>query len=138
MTWFGISVTYIRFYQGFKYQGFDRSKLPYASKLQPYAAYYAGIASWLICFVSSVTFTSDYTLKVLDAHHTQFSGWKVFLKGGWDTATFVTNYIPFIMFPILYIIWKVKTRVPVVKVAEMDFITNIAEIEADTYVFQTT
>jgi|SRR5882762_611821 len=52
MTWFGICVTYIRFYQGFKHQGFDRSKLPYASKLQPYAAYYGAIASWLICFVS--------------------------------------------------------------------------------------
>ncbi|KIM71414.1 hypothetical protein PILCRDRAFT_830350 [Piloderma croceum F 1598] len=112
MTWFGISVTYIRFYQGFKYQGFDRSKLPYASKLQPFAAYYAAAGSWLICF---------------------FSGWRVFLKGGWNTATFVTNYMPFILFPILYLIWKIKTRVPIVKVADMDFITNIAEIEADTY-----
>ena len=52
MTWFGISVTYIRFYYGFKLQGYDRSKLPYASALQPYAAYYAAIASWVICLVS--------------------------------------------------------------------------------------
>jgi len=57
MTWFGISVTYIRFYQGFKHQGFDRSKLPYASKLQPFAAYYAAAASWLICFVSAGSFS---------------------------------------------------------------------------------
>jgi len=112
MTWFGIAVTYIRFYQGMKHQGIDRSKLPYASKLQPFAAYYAGTISFLICF---------------------FSGWKVFLKGGWDTATFVTNYLPFILFPILYVIWRLKTGIPSVKVADMDYITDIAEIEADTY-----
>jgi len=57
MTWFGISVTYIRFYQGFKHQGLDRSKLPYASKLQPFAAYYAAASSWLICFVSAGSFS---------------------------------------------------------------------------------
>jgi hypothetical protein len=46
--------------------------------------------------------------------------------------------MPFIMFPILYVLWKIKTRVPVVKVADMDFITDIAEIEADMCVFGTT
>jgi amino acid permease len=60
----------------------------------------------------------------------------VFLKGGWVTATFVTNYMPFILFPVLYAIWKFKTGVPIVKPADMDFITGIDEIEADTYVFQ--
>ena len=62
----------------------------------------------------------------------------MFLRGGWDTATFVTNYVPFVMFPTLYVIWKLKTRVPIVTVADMDFITNIAEIEADTCAFHTT
>jgi hypothetical protein len=64
MTWFGISVTYIRFYQGFKYQGFDRSKLPYASKLQPYAAYYAAAGSWFICFVSASSFSLGANFKL--------------------------------------------------------------------------
>lgn len=45
--------------------------------------------------------------------------------------------MPFILFPILYLIWKIKTGVPIVKVADMDFITNIAEIEADMYVHWT-
>lgn len=112
MTWFGISITYIRFHKGFKAQGFDRAKLPYASKLQPYAAYYAATSCLIICF---------------------FSGWEVFLKGGWVTATFVTNYLPLILFPVLYTIWKFKTRVPIVKPMDMDFITNIDEIEAETY-----
>ncbi len=52
MTWFGISVTYVRFYKGFKVQGFDRSTLPYAHSLQPYAAWYAMFMCLLICFVS--------------------------------------------------------------------------------------
>ncbi|KZP23307.1 amino acid permease [Athelia psychrophila] len=112
MTWFGISITYIRFYHGFKLQGLDRSKLPYASPLQPYAAYYAATASWLVCL---------------------FSGWQVFLKGRWDTATFVTNYMAFALFPVLYIVWKIKTRAPIVHTADMDFVSGLDAIEAETY-----
>lgn len=51
MTWFGICVTYVRFYKGFKMQGFDRKTLPYAHALQPYAAWYALFMCLLICFV---------------------------------------------------------------------------------------
>ena len=51
MTWFGIAVTYIRFYAGVKAQGLDRSKFPYYSKLQPYAAWYAASSCLFICFV---------------------------------------------------------------------------------------
>jgi amino acid transporter len=52
LTWFGICVTYIRFHKGFISQGFDRSKLPYASVLQPYAAWFGAISCLFICFVS--------------------------------------------------------------------------------------
>lgn len=51
MTWFGICVTYLRFYEGMKVQGYDRSKLPFASKLQPFAAWYGMFFCLLICFV---------------------------------------------------------------------------------------
>ncbi|KAI0307842.1 amino acid permease [Multifurca ochricompacta] len=112
MTWFGIAVTYIRFYAGAKAQGLDRNSLPYASKLQPYAAWYAAITCLLICF---------------------FSGWSVFLKNNWDTATFVTNYLPLILFPILYIGAKWWKRTPLIPPSEMDFQSGLAEIEADTY-----
>ncbi|EJD00917.1 amino acid permease [Fomitiporia mediterranea MF3/22] len=112
MTWFGITVTYLRFHAGFKAQGFDRSTLPYASKLNPYAAWYAMISCIVICF---------------------FSGWSVFLKGKWDTASFVTNYLPFMLFPILYVGSRMYYRCRPLKVHEMDFITNIKEIEAETY-----
>jgi amino acid transporter len=112
MTWFGIAVTYIRFHQGLKAQGIERKSLPYVGALQPYAAWYAAISCIVICF---------------------FSGFGVFLKGGWNTADFVTNYLPFILFPILYIGAKVWTRVPVIKAAEMDFKSGLEQIEADSY-----
>ena len=64
--------------------------------------------------------------------HIQFSGWKVFLKGQWVVATFVTNYLPFVLFPILYTGAKPWTRKPVVKAEDMDFVSGLAEVEADS------
>lgn len=52
MTWFGICVTYIRFYAGMKAQSIDRESLSYASRLNPYAAWYGAIFCPVICFVS--------------------------------------------------------------------------------------
>ncbi|TFK76917.1 hypothetical protein BDN72DRAFT_852187 [Pluteus cervinus] len=92
--------------------GIDRSTLPFASKFQPYAAYYAAGFSLIICF---------------------FSGWAVFLKGNWATDTFVTNYLPLVVFPIMYRIAKQYYRQPIVKPSEMDFVSDLAEIEAITY-----
>jgi len=112
MSWFGISVTYIRFYAGTKAQGLDRLTLPYYSNLQPYAAWYGAISCLIICF---------------------FSGWTVFLKDNWDTATFVTNYFPLALFPILYVGAKWWKRTSMLDPSEMDFHSGLAEIEADTY-----
>ena len=65
----------------------------------------------------------------------QLSGWSVFLKGKWDTATFVTNYLPLVTFPILYTGAKFFYRDTIKKPHEMDFVTNIKEIEEETYVW---
>ncbi len=51
LTWFGICFTYIRFYTGMKVQGIDRTSLPFASRFQPYAAWYAAISCLIICLV---------------------------------------------------------------------------------------
>ena len=51
MTWFGIAVTYIRFYAGCKERGLDRRTLPYFSSLQPFAAWHAAISCLLISVV---------------------------------------------------------------------------------------
>ncbi|KAH7915351.1 amino acid permease [Hygrophoropsis aurantiaca] len=110
MTWFGISVTYLRFYAGMKAQGIDRRTLPYWTRFQPIPAWYGCIATVTICF---------------------FSGFDVFLKGEWSTATFVTTYLLFIMFPILYVGARLYYRVKPIAAIDMDFKSNIAEIEAD-------
>ncbi|KAE9410882.1 amino acid permease [Gymnopus androsaceus JB14] len=113
LTWFGINLTYIRFHAGMKAQGFERSKLPYVGPLQPFAAWYGLVMTFLFCF---------------------FSGFAVFLKGKWDTATFVTNYLPLALFPIMYVIAKyLYYKSSHVKAEDMDFITDIAEIEADEH-----
>ena len=52
ISWFGICVTFLRFYAGMKAQGMDRKKLPYYSIFQPYAAWYGAIACIVINFVS--------------------------------------------------------------------------------------
>lgn len=58
----------------------------------------------------------------------------MFLADSWDTATFVTNYLPFALFPIMYVIGRyVIYRAPMVKAADMDFVSGIAEVEADSY-----
>jgi amino acid transporter len=56
----------------------------------------------------------------------------VFLKGKWDLAEFVTRYLPLGMFPVLYLISKFAYRATPIKPIDMDFVTNIAEIEAET------
>ncbi|KIY45383.1 hypothetical protein FISHEDRAFT_49356 [Fistulina hepatica ATCC 64428] len=103
-------ITYIRFHAGLKAQGFDRTKLPFYSRLNPFAAWYAMIFCVVICI---------------------FSGWSVFLKGEWAADTFVTNYLPLALFPVMYVGAKLWTKVPIVKPEDMDFITDIDQIEAD-------
>ncbi|KAF9480069.1 amino acid permease [Pholiota conissans] len=112
MAWFGIGITYLRFYEGMKVQGIDRQALPFYSKLQPFAAWYALITCIVISFLS---------------------GWEVFLQGGWATDTFLTNYLPLVLFPILYLGSKFYYKQPIKKPHEMDFVTNIKEVEATTY-----
>ncbi|KAF9513650.1 hypothetical protein BS47DRAFT_1295925 [Hydnum rufescens UP504] len=113
MTWFGIAFTYVRFYAGLKAQGYDRSKLPFFSRLQPYAAWYVIISTLVICF---------------------FSGFHVFLQGSWKTADFITNYLSFILFPIWYFGARYGLyKSPMVDPANMDFITGVAEAQADSY-----
>ena len=55
MTWFGIAITYIQFHKGFVAQGYDSRDLPYASRLNPYAAWYAAIACPVMCLVSCLS-----------------------------------------------------------------------------------
>lgn len=112
LTWFGICVTYLRFRAGWNAQGLDRSLLPFKSSLQPYAAWYGLVT------------TSTILL---------FSGFSVFIRGNWDTADFVTNYIPLMIAPILFGVASFVMKSKPIKTEDMDFITGVDEVIADTY-----
>lgn len=65
----------------------------------------------------------------------QFSAWEVFLRDEWSTATFMTTYLPIMLFPVLYVSAKVITGVPLVSTSEMDFESGVSEFDAITSVF---
>jgi len=104
--------TYIRFRAGWRAQGLDRNLLPYRSPLQPYAAWYALIMIVVILILS---------------------GFSVFLRDNWDTATFVTNYLPLMLAPFLFIGATLVMKSKFIKVEDMDFITGLDQVIADTY-----
>lgn len=113
MGWFGISFTYLRFYAGMKAQGISRDSLPYKAPFQPYAAWFTVISTLTVCF---------------------FSGISVFLKGQWATDTFVTNYLPFALFPILYFGARYFLyRQPMISPQDMDFFSGLDKIIEATY-----
>lgn len=63
-----VSVTYVCFYRAMKAQGMSRESLPYQGLFQPYSAYYAGIATFVMTFVC---------------------GYTVFLPGMWSVPSFL-------------------------------------------------
>jgi amino acid transporter len=64
VTWVAMSVTFIRFHKACKLQGVSMEEMPYRSRLQPYAAWYALSMSLIVLFIN---------------------GYPVFLKGNWST-----------------------------------------------------
>jgi amino acid transporter len=66
LTWFGIAVTYLRFYKGMNAQNFDRTKLPYYTNLQPYAAWYA------VCSISIIMLVSHFFLYSFSVNWSKF------------------------------------------------------------------
>lgn len=62
-----------------------------------------------------------------------FSGFSVFLRDNWDTADFVTNYIPLMFAPILFGVASFVMKSRFIKAEEMDFVTGLDEVLADTY-----
>lgn len=63
-----ICATYLCFFRALKAQGIDRKTLPYMGKLQPYAAWYACIMTFVMAFMN---------------------GYTVFLPGNWDASSFL-------------------------------------------------
>lgn len=49
----------------------------------------------------------------------------------WATDTFVTNYLPLMLFPVLYCGARLWYRQAIVSPQDMDFVTGLDVIEAD-------
>ena len=71
MSWFGICVTYVRFYAGMKAQGIDRRTLPFRGPLQPYLGWYGVISTIVICFVRPPPLSSSRSAADPPTHAVQ-------------------------------------------------------------------
>ncbi|USP74274.1 amino-acid permease inda1 [Curvularia clavata] len=100
--------TFLRFYKACQVQGLDRNTLPYKGILQPYAAWYGLVCTFVMTFVG---------------------GYTVFLKGNWDVPSFLFSYLMVFIFPVLVIGWKIVKKSKWVKSHETDLVTDLAEIE---------
>ena len=84
LTWLGICFIYTRFYAGMKAQNIDRSTLPFASPLQPYAAWYGMVWCALVCLVSHAIapIHRNYGQGFLNASRSYQDGRCFFVKTG--------------------------------------------------------
>ncbi|KAJ6563482.1 amino acid permease/ SLC12A domain-containing protein [Mycena sp. CBHHK59/15] len=80
-----IAFTYLRFHAALNAQGISKASLPHRSAWQPFCAYYAFIANFMMIF---------------------FSGYTVFLPGHWNTTTFVFTYALVGVLPVIFLGWK--------------------------------
>ncbi|KAF9788247.1 amino acid transporter [Thelephora terrestris] len=103
-NWLGICLTGIRFRQGLKAQGISLESLPWHSKLTPYAAWWG--LTWTVVIII-------------------FADWGVFLKGNWNTASFITNYFPIPFFFIMFFGYKFWYKTKWIPASEMDFVTGV-------------
>ncbi|OTB00946.1 hypothetical protein M426DRAFT_266716 [Hypoxylon sp. CI-4A] len=102
-----ICITYIRFHQACKVQSFDRSKLPYYGRFQPWSAY-LGLAWELLIII--------------------FYGYKSLYP--FDTSAFLTAYtMPIVVF-ILFFGWKIIKKTRWLKPEEVDLTWEAPHITA--------
>lgn len=94
-----MSLTYIFFYRACVAQGVDRKTFPYYGYFQPYGAYIA------LAFEFSVVMCYGY------------SSFKP-----WDVGTFFTYYTMVILFPVLFVGWKLWHKTKFVSPYEADLV----------------
>lgn len=107
-TWVSICIAYIKFHQALVAQGIDRNTLTFKSPFQPYLAY------------TSLIF---FSLVIL------FQGFDS-IAGGFNTDSFVTDYVGVPIYFALYIFWKVFKRTKWRNSAEADIYTGKAALDA--------
>ncbi|KAI8593146.1 amino acid permease [Geranomyces variabilis] len=109
ITWVGICWSYIRFSAGVKAQNIDRSKFPYRSPLGVAGAWYAFVMIILVLITGAWT-----TFRHTD---------------DFDTATFLTTYIPLPLFLVLLFGAKFYKGTKMIAPMDMDFVTGVREFE---------
>lgn len=92
-----ITTTYLSFYHACKAQGFDRSKLPYFGRFQPYCGYIALV--WMVVMAGCF-------------------GYESFTP--WSTSTFFLNYTMVLLAPVVFTAWKVFKRTKWLRPHELD------------------
>lgn len=112
LNYFATVVTYLHFYYNLRRQGIDRKTLPYRGYLQPYAAWYACIGTFVMALVL---------------------GFDVFIDGEWNTTTFFTSYMMVGLFPIAYLVWKLVWHTKYVRVGTADLKLGSTKADLDLY-----
>jgi amino acid transporter len=115
LMWLSSCITHIRFERGLRYHNVPRSELPYSNPLNRNGA----AAKYAAGLITVVLF---------------FSGFSVFLKGNWDTGTFICTYLPVILYPIVYTTHKLYTRSPFVPYEDMRYNEYVPGEEAASQV----
>jgi amino acid transporter len=112
LNYLGTVITYLHFYYTMQKQGIDRSTLPYRGYLQPYAAWYALIGTFLMTLIL---------------------GYTVFINGNWDTTTFFTSYTMVGFFFVAFVFWKVVKRTKYVRLGTADLKLGTTKDDIDLY-----
>ncbi|WVR08716.1 hypothetical protein IAU60_005774 [Kwoniella sp. DSM 27419] len=108
ITWWGILLSYLRFYYGLKKQGRSRDDFPYRAPLQPYLSWYGFIFLTLVML---------------------FNGFPVFLRGNWNVSSFFTAYVSLLLFALCYGGWKIYHRTSLVELSQIDFDSGRRELD---------
>ncbi|KAH7916038.1 dicarbixylic amino acid permease [Hygrophoropsis aurantiaca] len=108
ITWMVIAYTHIRFMKALHVQGISRDSLPYKAPFQPYGSWFT--------LISTAIFTV-------------FKGFDTFLP--FNSALFITAYIPIPIFFILWLGYKLYFRTRIIPPAKVDLFTGKRAIDEE-------
>ncbi|RYP22251.1 hypothetical protein DL765_001765 [Monosporascus sp. GIB2] len=114
MTWISILVTHIWFVRARRAQGLANSAMPYVAPLGIYGSY----GALAVCILISLT-----------------KSFQVFVKGRWNTTTFITSYLGIPVYLLLIFGHKAWTRSKGIRPHECDFYTGKDIIDREEEAF---
>ncbi|GAA5893897.1 hypothetical protein JCM6882_003122 [Rhodosporidiobolus microsporus] len=112
LTWTSICITYLRFHYGARAQQIPREVFPYLAPCQPYAAIFALVGFSLILLTN---------------------GFYLFIDGQWDASDFLTRYLMFALFPVLYFSSRLYLRCTWPALLELDYYTGSRDNDEPEY-----